>query len=171
MDDAKESWLRCGKIVTVSNGGKLNYVQKFVVKHAGRYYCERDDGNLNQLVGWKECWPRNRGRNYYGTTKKSEGDMDDEASRINPHREVDKINELLADREPIYGDYVGQAMLSQQLKGAMHCHDNWFGLKPEHQESLEMIQHKIARIINGDSNYKDSWTDIIGYARLIEKDL
>lgn len=39
------------------------------------------------------------------------------------------------------------------------------------KEALEMIMSKMARIINGDPNYKDSWTDIIGYAKLIEKDL
>ena len=34
-----------------------------------------------------------------------------------------------------------------------------------------MILHKISRIVNGDPNYKDSWTDIIGYAKLVEKTL
>ena len=30
-----------------------------------------------------------------------------------------------------------------------------------------MIQHKIARILNGDPNWKDTWDDIAGYAKLI----
>ncbi len=30
-----------------------------------------------------------------------------------------------------------------------------------------MIFHKIARIINGDPNYADSWVDIAGYATLV----
>jgi len=34
-----------------------------------------------------------------------------------------------------------------------------------------MICHKISRIVNGDPNYKDSWHDIIGYAKLIEDKL
>ena len=34
-------------------------------------------------------------------------------------------------------------------------------------EALEMIVHKIARIINGDADYSDSWRDIAGYAMLI----
>jgi hypothetical protein len=30
-----------------------------------------------------------------------------------------------------------------------------------------MIAHKIARIINGDETYSDSWADIAGYAKLV----
>lgn len=29
-----------------------------------------------------------------------------------------------------------------------------------------MIAHKIGRILNGDPNYRDSWDDIAGYAKL-----
>ena len=34
-----------------------------------------------------------------------------------------------------------------------------------------MIQHKIARILNGDLRYADSWHDIAGYATLVDKRL
>ena len=34
-------------------------------------------------------------------------------------------------------------------------------------EALDMIAHKIARIINGDPDYADSWHDIAGYAKLV----
>ena len=47
----------------------------------------------------------------------------------------------------------------------------WETLSFDAAEALDMIQHKIARILNGDPNYIDSWTDIIGYARLVEKRL
>lgn len=40
-------------------------------------------------------------------------------------------------------------------------------LAPDQRESLEMVMHKIARIINGDPNYADSWHDIAGYAKLV----
>jgi hypothetical protein len=30
-----------------------------------------------------------------------------------------------------------------------------------------MIMHKIARIMNGDPNYRDSWVDIAGYAQIV----
>jgi len=34
-------------------------------------------------------------------------------------------------------------------------------------EALDMIFSKIARILNGDPNHLDSWTDIAGYATLV----
>jgi len=30
-----------------------------------------------------------------------------------------------------------------------------------------MVVHKIARILNGDPNYDDSWVDISGYTKLV----
>ena len=40
-------------------------------------------------------------------------------------------------------------------------------LSPDQREALEMIAHKIARILNGDPDYADSWHDIAGYAQLV----
>lgn len=71
----------------------------------------------------------------------------------------------------LYGDFDGQAYIAQALKDAMASHPNYSKLSHDKKEALEMIQHKIGRIINGNPEYKDSWTDIIGYARLIEAKL
>lgn len=81
------------------------------------------------------------------------------------------ITETLQVRKANYGDFRDQAMLCQQLKAAMQKHPNYADLPPSMKESLEMIQHKISRIINGDPFYKDSWTDIIGYATIVERHL
>lgn len=81
------------------------------------------------------------------------------------------IDETLAQRGNRYGDFAGHAYVSQQLKLAMMSHPNYARLSVDKREALEMIQHKIGRIINGDPEYKDSWTDIIGYARLVEDKL
>jgi hypothetical protein len=32
---------------------------------------------------------------------------------------------------------------------------------------MDMIMHKIGRIVNGDPDYADSWVDIAGYAKLV----
>lgn len=40
-------------------------------------------------------------------------------------------------------------------------------LADDQYEALDMIAHKIARIINGDPDYADSWDDIAGYAKLV----
>ena len=42
-----------------------------------------------------------------------------------------------------------------------------YELSPDQAEALDMIAHKIARILNGDPNHHDHWHDIAGYATLI----
>ena len=91
------------------------------------------------------------------------------------------IEETLKEREAKYGSLRGHAAISQHLKGAMQYHSNedfikdiprkWDKLSDDKKEALEMIAHKIARILNGDPEYKDNWHDICGYAKLIEDTL
>lgn len=35
----------------------------------------------------------------------------------------------------------------------------------------EMVQHKVARILNGDPRYDDNWVDIAGYSTLVAQRL
>ena len=77
------------------------------------------------------------------------------------------VNEMLAGREARYGSFQGHARISQDLKAVMHERSGWDGLQADQREALEMIQHKIARILNGDPNYADNWVDIAGYAALV----
>jgi len=81
------------------------------------------------------------------------------------------IENILGSRKETYGDWKDQSHLTQIFKDAAKQNKGWKNMDESQMESLEMIFSKIARIINGDSNYKDSWTDIIGYATLIEKTL
>lgn len=81
------------------------------------------------------------------------------------------ITEVLEERGKRYGEFYEHARITQGIKQVM-CHtDNWERLTPAMKEALEMVAHKIGRILNGDPNYKDSWTDIIGYAKLVEDKL
>jgi hypothetical protein len=76
---------------------------------------------------------------------------------------------ILAERGARYGTFASNAATSQALKRIMAEHlakankqvadDQW--------EAMEMIAHKIARIINGDPDYADNWVDIAGYAQLV----
>lgn len=85
---------------------------------------------------------------------------------------MSNVNEILAERGARYGLFAGHAGITQALKDVMRCTDGWNNrLDNEHKEALEMIAHKIGRILNGDPNYADSWTDIAGYAQLIVKRL
>jgi len=77
------------------------------------------------------------------------------------------IDDILKERGSNYGDFRTQAHISQHLKDVMAITNNWETLEPWQSEALEMIQHKIARILNGDPNYVDSFRDIAGYATLV----
>lgn len=77
------------------------------------------------------------------------------------------IIKTLEERGSRYGSFVGHATLSQGLEDFMRATDNWNKLHADQKESLKMIAHKIARILNGDPNYDDSWRDISGYAKLV----
>ena len=85
---------------------------------------------------------------------------------------LEGIDKTLADRGKTYGAFKGQARLTQTLKTVMRTGDNWDDeMADDMREALDMIASKIARILNGDPTHKDSWHDIIGYAKLIEDTL
>jgi hypothetical protein len=77
------------------------------------------------------------------------------------------VNALLDEREARYGAYEGMAAIAQQLKTALHMAPKWDFLAFDQKESLEMIVHKIGRILNGSPDYLDGWVDIAGYSQLI----
>lgn len=81
------------------------------------------------------------------------------------------IQTTLNQRGERYGSFESQATISQSLATVMRNTPNWGGLPPDAKEALEMIQHKVARILNGDPSYTDSWHDIAGYATLVEQRL
>jgi hypothetical protein len=79
------------------------------------------------------------------------------------------ILEILNERGERYGTFQQQAAISQSLKRVMFAAER--KLEDDQTEALEMIANKIARILNGDPDYVDSWLDIAGYATLIAERL
>lgn len=77
------------------------------------------------------------------------------------------IEQTLAERGSRYGSFEGHALITQGLKKIMQGTANWAKLADDQREALEMIAHKIGRILNGDPNYHDSWHDIVGYTKLV----
>lgn len=77
------------------------------------------------------------------------------------------IHKILAERGNRYGVFAQHARITQDMKGIMHACPQWFGMAPDQKEALDMIAHKIGRILNGDPNYLDSWVDIVGYTQLV----
>jgi hypothetical protein len=77
------------------------------------------------------------------------------------------VDAVLAERGKRYGAFIKHASVAQDMKKALfHCRHRG-SLAPDQVEALEMICHKMARIVNGDPNYADSWVDIAGYAKLV----
>jgi len=79
------------------------------------------------------------------------------------------IQQTLEERGRRYGKFRDHARVTQLLKELMfdHAKEQDVMLGHDHREALEMIAHKIGRIVNGDPNYADSWVDIAGYAKLV----
>lgn len=78
---------------------------------------------------------------------------------------------LITERGNRYGKFKDGAEIMQSLKDTMRNVDGWNSLTASQKEALDMIQHKIGRILNGDPTYDDSWKDIAGYATLIVNEL
>ena len=82
------------------------------------------------------------------------------------HPKAEGTAAILNERGTTYGEFHNRAALSQSLSDIMTTGRSWPKLSPAQREALQMIQHKIARILNGDPFYLDSWVDIVGYAEL-----
>jgi len=81
------------------------------------------------------------------------------------------INDTLKERGSRYGEFKTAGDLANALKETMRSHPDFEYLQGYQAEALDMIQHKVSRIINGDPSYGDSWHDIAGYATLVENEL
>lgn len=79
----------------------------------------------------------------------------------------DTVDETLAERGKVYGDFADVAHRAQLIKQAMRAGKNWNRMTSCHREALEMIANKLARMIEGDCMYADTAHDIAGYASLI----
>lgn len=81
------------------------------------------------------------------------------------------IESLVTERGNRYGKFADGAKIMRSLKAVMHNTDGWSRLTDSQREALDMIQHKIGRILNGDPAYDDNWKDIAGYSKLIADEL
>ena len=79
------------------------------------------------------------------------------------------INALLAERGKTHGDYVVHALITQDLKRVINHHvgDLDRRLDDDMAETLDMIAHKIGRIIAGNAAEPEHWRDVAGYAQLV----
>lgn len=81
------------------------------------------------------------------------------------------LGSVLQQRGSRYGEFINNANMSQDLKCIMEQSTNWNSMDNDMREALHMIAHKIARILEGDYSYDDSWVDIAGYSTLVAERL
>ena len=80
---------------------------------------------------------------------------------------TDSIDAVLAERGGRYGVFATHALITQEFKNLLQTSPNWHRMDADMKEALEMVAHKMGRILNGDPNYADSWVDIAGYSKLV----
>ena len=82
---------------------------------------------------------------------------------------IDQVDETLDARAVEYGKFIEGAEVMQMLKrvvlNALNNRDKT--LAHDQAEAMDMIIHKIGRIINGNPDVVDHWLDIAGYAQLV----
>ena len=83
------------------------------------------------------------------------------------------IKAVLAEREKTHGSFEIHATVTQELKDVVHRHmvDQGRELNHSMYEAVDMIFHKIGRVVAGNPNHCDHWDDIAGYALLVSEQL
>ena len=100
----------------------------------------------------------------------SDYDFAESDAWIESNVEQGSIEQTLTQRQSQYGCFEDVAFVTQGMIELMRkC--NYDKMPASHQMALSMICSKMARIVNGDFNHKDSWHDIGGYAKLIEDEI
>lgn len=83
--------------------------------------------------------------------------------------ETTKVDNILDQRATQYGKFIEGAEVMQTLKQVVRSslQKRNAALAFDQLEAIDMIIHKLGRIINGNPDNVDSWRDIAGYATLV----
>jgi hypothetical protein len=83
------------------------------------------------------------------------------------------VDQVLDSRAKDYGKFIEGAEIMQMLKRLVHNYieDRGTPLAFDQREAIDMIIHKLGRIINGNPDKVDHWVDIAGYATLVAERL
>ncbi|UVX31647.1 hypothetical protein S13e_00061 [Klebsiella phage VLCpiS13e] len=164
--------LRCGMFSHVFADSFTNGAARTNMR-SGRYDAKIIDTDNFQLVAQREPISEEQG------ITECENPNPDPSIMGASLREIDGTepvthsgaDALITERGSRYGKFKDGADIMQSLKDTMRDVDGWNNLTASQKEALDMIQHKIGRILNGDPTYDDSWKDIAGYATLIVNEL
>jgi hypothetical protein len=83
------------------------------------------------------------------------------------------VDAILDSRAKDYGKFIEGAEIMQMLKRLVHNYieQRQTPLAFDQREAIDMIIHKMGRIINGNPDKVDHWVDIAGYATLVAERL
>jgi hypothetical protein len=83
------------------------------------------------------------------------------------------VDQVLDSRAKDYGKFIEGAEIMQMLKRLVHNYieDRGTPLAFDQREAIDMIIHKLGRIIKGNPDKVDHWVDIAGYAILVSERL
>lgn len=75
--------------------------------------------------------------------------------------------DVIKTRQGTHGEYADSARVMQAIKRAVREGAGYDDLPDIMKESLDMLAHKMGRIVTGNPSFHDHWVDISGYATLI----
>ena len=84
---------------------------------------------------------------------------------------MSEINNTLNERGERYGKFKDVASTTYALQEILRDAKSYKHMSDDQVIALDMICNKMARIVNGDFNFIESWHDISGYATLVEQEL
>ena len=84
---------------------------------------------------------------------------------------IGMVETMLTEREKTHGNFRDHARCTRRLKAVLRDELETVGnpITMEQEEALDMIFHKIGRIVAGDANFIDHWDDLPGYPTLVAK--
>lgn len=151
---------------------------EFGVKYQTAYMAKRSMGKAQKDAEWVSAM-----------IATSNASVVDEVSDLTPEQTAEKvfgatqgrvrnafseetpvgIDATLAERATKYGRFADAAAVTYKLKNVLREHSGVHGKSYSYDqaEALDMICHKLGRIVNGNPDYADNWVDISGYAKLV----
>ena len=142
---------------------------EFGVKYQSAYMVKRDMDRKNRIAKLtvvkdevSDLTPEQTVEKVFGATQGRVRNAFSEETPVG-------IDATLAERGTKYGKFADHAAVTYKLKNVLREHSGVHGKSYAYDqaEALDMICHKLGRIVNGDADYADSWVDIAGYAKLV----
>lgn len=81
---------------------------------------------------------------------------------------MNEFEDLVEEREETYGNFQANAEAVQNVMRTLRrvYQNNEHSMHPAGLEGIEMCIRKIVRLLNGQTDHYDSWTDAINYLML-----